>query len=135
MVRLLDFIVRMIALSNNRVVSYLNKTFNIYDDKILHFLVIGIFGIIIFLLLKPIINYLVKKNASITITFIYIFTFLIVISFAIEIGQGITGTGAMDLKDVASGLIGFLFCFMIYLIIYYVIKYIKNYIEEKNQVD
>lgn len=136
MTELLNYIVRMIAILNNRVVAYLNQTLKIYDDKTLHFIVIGGFGIILFLLIKPLFKFLSKKNAVITITFIYVFTLLVVISFAIEIGQGITGTGAMDLKDVEAGLVGFFSLFLAYVVIYYSIKAIIDKVNErKNQVN
>ena len=40
------------------------------------------------------------------ISFIYVFTVMTVLGFAIEIGQKITGTGAMDFADVVAGLQG-----------------------------
>ena len=44
-------------------------------------------------------------------------TILIVVSFAIEIGQGYTGTGNMDLDDIISGLAGFMLLFVIFAVI------------------
>ena len=126
MIRLIDYFLEMVAILNYQVVAYLNETFNIYDDKKLHFIVIGIFGILMFFVLKPLFNYLSKKDLVISITFIYVITLLIVISFAIEIGQYITGSGAMDLKDIGAGLFGFLCIFLFYVFVYYVYKYFKD---------
>ena len=126
MIRLIDYFLEMVAILNYQVVAYLNETFNIYDDKKLHFIVIGIFGILMFLVLKPLFNYLSKKDLVISITFIYVITLLIVISFAIEIGQYITGSGAMDLKDIGAGLFGFLCIFLFYVSVYYTYKYFKD---------
>ena len=126
MIRLIDYFLRMVAILNYQVVAYLNETFNIYDDKKLHFIVIGIFGILMFSVLKPLFNYLSKRDLVISITFIYVITLLIVISFAIEIGQYITGSGAMDLKDIGAGLFGFLCIFLFYVFVYYVYKYFKD---------
>ena len=126
MIRLIDYFLEMVAILNYQVVAYLNETFNIYDDKKLHFIVIGIFGILMFLVLKPLFNYLSKNDLVISITFIYVITLLIVISFAIEIGQYITGSGAMDLKDIGAGLFGFLCIFLFYVSVYYTYKYFKN---------
>ena len=126
MIRLIDYFLEMVAILNYQVVAYLNETFNIYDDKKLHFIVIGIFGILMFLVLKPLFNYLSKNDLVISITFIYVITLLIVISFAIEIGQYITGSGAMDLKDIGAGLFGFLCIFLFYVSVYYTYKYFKD---------
>lgn len=126
MIRLIDYFLEMVAILNYQVVAYLNETFNIYDDKKLHFIVIGIFGILMFLILKPLFNYLSKKDLVISITFIYVITLLIVISFAIEIGQYITGSGAMDLKDIGAGLFGFICIFLLYVSVYYTYKYFKD---------
>ena len=53
---------------------------------------------------------------TIVITFLYVFTVLVGITFAIEIGQGLTGTGNMEFGDIVSGLTGFLVVFVIYCI-------------------
>jgi len=51
------------------------------------------------------------------ITFFYVFTVIIVITFAIEIGQGVLGTGSMEQGDITYGIIGFLFFFAIFAVI------------------
>ena len=95
-------------------------------DKQLHFLVIGIFGFGMLLVIEPLFKWLIKKHADLLITFLYVFTIVVVISLAIEIGQAYTGTGDMDFYDVASGLLGFFVFFAIYLIGYLIFNGIKK---------
>ena len=49
------------------------------------------------------------QNHPLVIAFIYAFTVMIVLTFAIEIGQGFYGTGNMEMEDVVAGMGGFLF--------------------------
>ena len=96
------------------------------SDKQLHFLVIGVFGFLMLLVIQPLFKWLIKKHADLLITFLYVFTIVVVISLAIEIGQAYTGTGDMDFYDVASGLLGFFVFFAIYLIGYIIFNSIRK---------
>ena len=78
-----------------------------FSDKELHFLVIGAIGLMILLLVYPVFKLLANHNRVLAITWIYALTVLLVLTFAIEIGQRITGTGTMDFDDVVAGLGGF----------------------------
>lgn len=51
------------------------------------------------------------------ITWLYVFTVVIVLCFAIEIGQWYSGTGVMESEDIAYGITGFLVMFFIFAII------------------
>ena len=51
------------------------------------------------------------------ITWLYVFTVVIVLAFAIEIGQWYTGTGSMDSEDIAYGIMGFLVMFFIFAVL------------------
>jgi hypothetical protein len=42
---------------------------------------------------------------------------MLVLTFAIEIGQGLTGTGGMEMADIHAGMGGFLFLFVVFVII------------------
>lgn len=85
-----------------------------YTDKQLHFIVVGVLGGAMLLVLHPIFSLLAKNGLTIVITFLYIFTVLVMVTFAIEIGQGLTGTGYMEFEDITSGLKGFLLVFVFY---------------------
>ena len=101
------------------------------SDKQLHFLVIGIFGFCMLVIIQPIFRWLSKHHAELLITFLYVFTIVVVISFGIEIGQAYSGTGDMDFYDIASGILGFFVFFAAYLIFYLIYKGIKKS-EKKN---
>lgn len=85
-------------------------------DKQLHFIIIGIMGIIIFGCTQYVFKRLAKYSIT-AISFIYTFTVLIVIVFGIEIEQKITKRGNMEFADILAGIYGFLYLFAAYLII------------------
>ncbi|EGW37865.1 hypothetical protein [Desulfosporosinus sp. OT] len=99
------------------------------SDKQLHFLVIGFLGIVLFLLVHKLFQYLIRYSLT-AISFIYTFTVLVVIVFAIEIEQKITGRGHMEFQDILEGLWGFLVAFLIYvgwvIIVYYLKKLLAH---------
>ena len=51
------------------------------------------------------------------IAFIYVFTVIVVITFAIEIGQKISDSGTMDFADIVFGIAGLLLMFVIFAVI------------------
>jgi hypothetical protein len=102
------------------------------SDKDLHFWVIGVIGIFSFLFVQITFKWISKWSIT-AISFVYTFTVLIVIVFAIEIQQKITGRGKMEFDDAVVGLYGFLFLFGIYLVIrlmvYLALLIYKKYIK------
>ena len=111
--KLLFLIVEYIAKAHEFLLS-LNDTFEYnFNDKELHFLVIGILGMLMIFVVYPVFKWLVKKNHIMTIAWIYVFTLILVITFAIEIGQKVTNTGAMEFADIVMGMFG---CIVMYLI-------------------
>lgn len=111
---LLYLIVEVIAKIHNKLLS-LNDAFE-YDftDKELHFLVIGVLGMVMIFVVYPIFKWLAKNNHVMVISWIYVFTLIVVITFAIEIGQKVSNTGAMEFADIMFGLVGFLAMFAIF---------------------
>lgn len=85
-----------------------------FDDKELHFLVIGIIGMLCIFIIHPLFNWLAKNDHVMVISWIYVFTLIIVLTFAIEIGQRITGTGAMEFADIVFGVVGFIAMFLVF---------------------
>ncbi len=106
------------------------------NDKELHFVVIGIIGMFIYIVVNALFKALSKYSISI-LSFIYTFTVLIVIVFAIEIMQKITKRGNMEFSDITYGLWGFIAFFFIYIIIYnlirFIIKSIKKYTQKETE--
>lgn len=78
-----------------------------FTDKELHFLVIGAIGLILILMVYPLFKLLANHKLVLAITWIYVLTVLIVVTFAIEIGQRITGRGTMEFADIVAGMGGF----------------------------
>lgn len=96
------------------------------SDKQLHFIIIGIFGFALCFIVQPLFEWFAKNNGVLFITFAYVFTIIMVITFAIEVGQGLTGNGEMDFYDLFAGVFGFFVFFAIYLIVYIIYKKIKD---------
>ncbi len=83
-------------------------------DKQLHFFVIGIIGMALIFLINPLFTLLAKRDHVMVISWIYVFTLMIVLTFAIEIGQKAGGTGNMEFADIVSGIFGFLLMFLVF---------------------
>ena len=82
-------------------------------DKDWHFIVMAALAMALFFVVHFVFVRLAKWSVT-AISFIYVFTVMTVLGFAIEIGQKITGTGAMDFADVVAGLQGVLAFFVVY---------------------
>ncbi len=107
-----------------------------FNDKQLHFIVTGLFGMALIFVLYPIFKLLAKTGHTMVITFLYVFTVVIVVCFAIEIGQWYSGTGIMESEDIAYGVRGFLVMFIIFAILrglYHGIKALVTKDERKEE--
>ena len=114
---LLYTIVGLITKCHEKIMQLNNAYETNFSDKDLHFLVIGLLGLAMIFVVYPLFKYLAKKNHVMVIAWIYVFTVIVVITFAIEIGQRVTGTGNMEFADIMYGLVGFMamffaFCFL-----------------------
>ena len=88
-----------------------------FSDKDLHFLVIGILGMLMIFVVYPLFKWLADKKHVMVIAWIYVFTLIIVITFAIEIGQKISNTGNMEFADIMFGVMGFIVMFAVFAVI------------------
>jgi hypothetical protein len=107
----------LIAEIHDRILSMNDEGGWYFDDKQLHFIVIGIAGMAGILICYPLFKALAKHGHTMVIAFIYVFTLILVLSFAIEIGQWYSGTGAMDPEDISYGLAGFLAMFVVFAVL------------------
>ena len=99
-----------------------------FSDKELHFIVIGLLGMAFVFIVYPVFKWLAKHNHVMVIAWIYVFTLILVVTFAIEIGQKVTNTGAMEFADIVFGVVGFIVMFFIFSIErYYVACYWLRY--------
>ena len=87
-----------------------------FSDKELHFIVIGLLGMAFVFIVYPVFKWLAKHNHVMVIAWIYVFTLILVITFAIEIGQKVTNTGAMEFADIVFGVVGFIVMFFIFVL-------------------
>lgn len=98
--------------------SYLLRLNDAYEynfsDKELHFLIIGALGMLMVFVVHPIFKWLARNNHIMVISWIYAFTLIIVITFAIEIGQRVTNTGVMEFADIMFGVLGFISMFLVF---------------------
>lgn len=96
----------------------LNDSRELYlSDKALHFIVIGVVGMFGIFVVYPLFKKLSEKGHVLTIAWIYVFTMVIGLTFAIEIGQKVSGTGSMSFADIVSGVLGFLYMFAVFALI------------------
>ncbi|MBR6261202.1 MAG: hypothetical protein IKR24_06735 [Erysipelotrichaceae bacterium] len=132
MYKIIYYFITLITRLHAKVLSINDNHGLDLTDKQLHFLIIGIFGFAMLLVIQPVFKWLIKHHAELMITFLYVFTIVVVISFAIEIGQAYSGTGDMDFYDIASGILGFFVFFGIYLIGYLAFNGVRNSISKSN---
>lgn len=117
MKELLYKIVEYIAKIHNYLLR-LNDAYEYnFTDKELHFLVIGIMGMAFIFMVYPLFKWLAKHDHVMVIAWIYVFTLIIVITFAIEIGQKVTNTGNMEFADIMMGVMGFVAMFLVFSVI------------------
>ena len=111
------YIIYWIAKIHDKILS-INDSKNFFlTDKQLHFIVIGLLGLLMIFVVYPIFKSLAEHGHTMVIAWIYVFTLIIVITFAIEIGQWYSGTGLVELADIVYGILGFLAVFAVFAVI------------------
>lgn len=109
--------VNWIATVHDKIGQLNNQFEGTLSDKQMHFLVIGILGLLLVFIIHPLFRHLSKTNHVMVISWIYVFTLILVITFSIEIGQRLTGTGDMEFADIVSGIGGFICMFAVFALI------------------
>ncbi len=97
-------------------ITELTNEYN-FTDKELHFLIIGALGMMMIFVVHPLFKWLARNNHIMVISWIYVFTLIIVVTFAIEIGQRVTHTGSMEFADIVFGVMGFICMFVVFSIV------------------
>ena len=122
---ILDFI--------NNVHTYILSWNDAYEanftDKELHFIIIGCLGMLMIFVVQPIFTLLAQTGHVLAISWIYVFTLILLLTFAIEIEQKITGSGVMDFDDMLFGVWGFMLMFLVYAVIRGIIIGIYHFIK------
>lgn len=111
----------------NEIHDILTFLFSDMTDKELHFWVMGIIGMVTFLVVHFFFKLIERLKWSTTIlSFIYTFTGMVVLVFAIELQQAITNRGNMEFADAVIGLWGFIVLFFIYAVLGLIVYVIKK---------
>lgn len=121
---------RIIAKIHNYILHLNDKFEYNFSDKDLHFLVIGLLGMAMIFVVYPVFKWLASKKHIMVIAWIYVFTLILVITFAIEIGQKISNTGSMELADIILGVMGFIVMFAVFAAvrgIYHAVRWIMTH--------
>ena len=105
------------AMVHDRIAKWNDQFEGTLSDKQLHFLVIGILGLLLIFLIHPLFRHLAKTDHVMIISWIYVFTLILVITFAVEIGQRLSGTGDMEFADIVFGIGGFIVMFAVFAVI------------------
>ena len=130
----METLLKLLASTVNNLHDFfivLSKYFGLsLSDKDLHFWVIGIIGVVVFILSDIVFRIVSRWNISI-ISFVYTLTVLVVFVFALEIEQRITGRGDMELLDIVAGLWGFLVLFGCYIMILGALYAVRKLINKK----
>ncbi|MBR5343444.1 MAG: hypothetical protein IK149_06060 [Oscillospiraceae bacterium] len=96
------------------------------SDKALHFLVIGLVGMLGIFAVYPLFKWLSRKGHILAVAWIYVFTMVLGLTLAIEIGQKVSGTGTMSFADIVSGVMGFLYMFAVYALIRSIVHVVRG---------
>lgn len=122
-----------------RIHNYILRLNDAYEynftDKELHFLVIGVLGMALIFAVYPVFKWLADREHIMTITFIYVFTLIVVITFAIEIGQKVTNSGNMEFADIMTGVLGFMLMYFIFAVVRRICKAIHRLLKESGGVE
>lgn len=122
MKEVLRFIVDLVARVHDYLL-HLNDSFELYlSDKELHFLVMGLLGLILFAAARLLFSKL-RPNA---VAWIFTCAAMGALILAIEIGQYFTGTGDLEFSDIAMGAWGVLAFAAAYTLIHYAIKAVRR---------
>lgn len=127
-----QFIMR-IAQLHDHILSINDSGGYYLDDKQLHFVIVGAFGMLLIFIIYPIFKLLAENGHTMVITWIYVFTLVLVITFAIEIGQWYSGTGRPESADIAYGITGFIVMFFIFAVLRGLFHAIRNLLKRDDR--
>jgi hypothetical protein len=133
MIEILKFMSDILNQIHDLLIKIFKELGFVFNDKELHFIIIGIIGMLLYLFVNMAFKKIVRVSVEI-ISFIYTATVLLVLVFAIEIAQKITGGGVMEFQDIVAGIWGFIYIFSIYLVIRmgsYLIKKLYKFLIKK----
>lgn len=100
-------------------------------DKDLHFWIMGLIGISVFLFVLLVSKVIMKIPFGIAIlSFIFTTTFMFVLVFSIEIQQALTNRGNMEFEDAVVGLLGFFAFFLLFVAVSFIFFFAKRLLKK-----
>ncbi len=129
MKNILRMIVDMINMLHDIIILFFKTLGFSPTDKQLHFIVFGVFGIASFVCIDYMFKFIGKRSIT-ALSFIYTLTILFVFAVAVEIQQGVTNSGNMELYDIYAGIYGFLGMFAIYVTFKSIILHIRRLLKK-----
>lgn len=130
---IVDWMIKIIYETHTYFMSINDSYESSLSDKQLHFLIIGILGIAMLLVIYPLFRWLAKKHLTVLISWFYVFTVLVVITFAIEIAQWYSNTGTMDFNDIVAGLAGYFAMSFVFILVVGVVALIRSFLQKKKK--
>ena len=130
---IVDWMIAIIYKTHTYFMSINDSYESSLSDKQLHFLIIGLLGIVMLLVIYPIFKWMAKKHLTVLISWFYVFTVLVVITFAIEIAQWYSNTGTMDFDDILAGLAGYFVMSFFFILIVGTVAGIRFLIHRKQR--
>ena len=115
MKNLIIWFVKTAARIHDRITGYRDDNSFDVNDKQLHFIVFMIFTLVLFFAVQGVFRLIAGKMVT-AIAWIYTVTLDVGIMFAVEVGQGLTRTGDMELGDVVYGMWGMLAAVGVYVL-------------------
>jgi len=124
-------IIMIIAKIHDFIMNINNSFEKPFTDSELHFFVMGTIGLFMVLIVHPLFKYLSRKNIMV-ITWLFVITFMLMLIFAIEVGQQLTNTGTLDIEDILYGIFGFIVFFAVFEIVRISYKYIRKKLKKRH---
>ena len=131
--KIVDWMIKIIYETHTYFMSINDSYESSLSDKQLHFLIIGILGIAMLLVIYPLFRWLAKNHLTVLISWFYVFTVLVVITFAIEIAQWYSNTGTMDFNDIVAGLAGYFAMSFVFILVVGIVELIRSMLKKRKK--
>lgn len=118
-------IVTYVAWFHDRIIAKNRAHSSPFTDKELHFIIIGIFGFLLLLVVFPLFRYLTKHGRAGIMGWLFALSTVLSVCFAIEIGQQLTKTGRMQVEDIVYGMVGFFAASAIVALLYFLFIFFR----------
>ena len=118
-------IVVFIAEVHDSILAYNRKLSTDFTNSELHFIVIGLLGLLLLLFTWLFFSFLTRRGKSGLMAWLFTFSTVCFITFAIEVGQHLTKTGKMELEDIVYGIMGFLAVSVPVAALYWLIRFFR----------